>query len=859
MDKRQIRNFAVWARRELIDRVRMRAQGYGITEHDIGNADVCIIEDRPLTERESEMRGALVQQIRRDGYAQTIESVAYTWFNRFCALRFMEVNGYLPSRVRVFSDEQGAFRPQILSDAIHLEGRLENIDIEKVFEMKEADQNDALYKYLLIAQCDALKAVLPVVFTKIEDYTELLFPDRLLDPASVIGRMITDIPEDYFRVDSAHGQIEIIGWLYQYYISERHEEVIDPLHGKFIRAEDIPAATQLFTTDWVVRYIVDNTVGRYWIEHHPESRLAESLAFYVPQADGSPRGENISPSDVTVFDPCVGSGHFLVYAIDVLMMIYREYGYSDRDAIAEIIRHNLCGVDIDERAVELAYFAVMMKGCQYDKRFLKRGIQPRVYAVADSRFADEAFMTYLGGSNKDLQRDVAALMHVMENAFETGSLIQIPAVDFAALEDRLNSLSAQKDLFYAKHLETLGMVLNTARLLSGHYAAVVTNPPYLNKYDASLKKYLQENYKEYSGDLFSVFIYRCMLFSKSGGYAGLMTPNVWMFIKSYAKLRQYLLRNHSITTLVQMAKGAFFSEATVDVCAFVLQCARSGKTGVYFRLEEFLGNMDYQAQKLCEALNDPSCRYRYQTKSSLFETLPGMQIGYWACEAILDAFRSGQALETHASPRQGMATTDNNTYLRRWYEVAHGDIGFGLDRQAAVNSDIKWFPYNKGGEFRKWYGNQEYIVNYQHDGQCIKRDVLAKYPYLKTPDFVVKNPDTYFDPCLSWSKISSGSVSFRYFPQGFLYDVSGCSIFFERDDDLYYYAGFLNSMVCAKILEIISPTLNYETGHIGMLPIIDSAQWRASVAQRVEANIRLSAEDWGDFETSWTFAKHPLI
>lgn len=860
MDKKSIKQFATWARRELIKRVSMRAQKYGICEFDIAHADERVIFGQPLTESECEMRRALVQRIAHNGYWPTMEEAAYTWFNRLCALRFMEVNGYLPSNVRVFTDEENRFEPQILAEAIHLGGRIDGIDMDYVFDVIEkAGSRESLYRYLLVTQCNALKDVLPGMFTKIDDFIELLLPDNLLDNDSVIGRLISDIPEMDFCVEGAQGQIEIIGWLYQYYISEKHDAVVDPIHGKTICVEDIPAATQLFTTDWIVRYIVDNTVGRYWIERYPGSRLAGELEYYIPQECIEIHDGAISPRDVTVFDPCVGSGHFLVYAIDVLMKIYREYGYSDREAIAEIIHHNIAGLDIDARAVELAYFAVMMKGCQYDKRFLKRSIQPRIYSFVDSRIEDEAFMQYFCDADKELQDSASKLMAEMKDALETGSLIQISGRIVDTLKQRLDYLERQKSLFYEKSLKTLRWIVNIAGLLSERYVAVVTNPPYLNKYDAFLKTYLQKNYKDFSGDLFSVFIYRCMLYCASDGYAGLMTPNVWMFIKSYEKLRRYLLCHHSITSLVQMAKGSFYSEATVDVCAFVLQCDQKGLEGDFFRLEDFPGNMDLQNQKFCEALKDSSCRYRYRASSSLFADLPGMQIGYWAGEHILKAFQAGRALEKTASPRQGLATTDNNKYLRHWYEIAHAKIGFGLNRQSAVNSDIKWFPYNKGGEFRKWYGNQDYIVNYQHDGESIKRDVLAKYPYLKTPDFVVKNPDTYFRPSLSWSKVTSGCVAFRYFPQGFLYDVSGCSIFFEALHDLYYYAGFLNGCVCAKILEIISPTLNYETGHIGMLPILESEGHRLRVEQIVEENIRLSAEDWGAFETSWSFGKHPLI
>ncbi len=860
MDKNTIRRFAIWARKELLKKVEQKAAQYGITQDSIRDENAEISDSHALSADEIKQYRALVHRIRIVGFQQAIEEAAYTWFNRFCALRFMEVNGYLPSHIRVFTDENNTFSPQLLMEAIELGDIFNNIDMHRVFSLIEkGDAREELYQYLIITQCNALKDVLPGIFTRIEDYTELLFPGNLLNDESIIGHLISDIPESYFSIEDGAGQIEIIGWLYQYYISEKHEEVVDPLHGKYIRAEDIPAATQLFTTDWVVRYIIDNSVGRYWIEHNPNSQLASELAYYIAPKAPTPDAKPIQPQDLTVFDPCVGSGHFLVYAIDVLMKIYREYGYSDRDAIAEIIKHNIYGLDIDERAVELAYFAMMMKGCHYDKRFLKRGIQPQIYKIEDSRFANEEFLNYFIASNGEISRDVFSLVETLKDGLETGSLVQIPPIHFDALLTQLEIREHHKDLFHGRQLKSFRNLLNTARLMGQHYAAVVTNPPYLNKYDAVLKAYLQKNYKDYSGDLFSAFIYRCIQYCRPEGYTGLMTPNVWMFIKSYEKLRRYILEHHSITTLVQMAKGAFYSEATVDVCAFVVQSQKNDQEGTYFRLEEFPGNMDYQNEKLVEALKAPESSYRYHVMSSLFQKLPGMPIGYWAGEHIMRAFETGHALEQNASPRQGLATTDNSKYLRRWFEVEFEHIGFGLDKKNAAHCDMKWFPYNKGGEFRKWYGNQDYVVNYQHDGAEIKNDVLAKYPYLKTPDFVVKNPDTYFRPCLSWSKVSSGSVAFRYFPQGFLYDVSGCSIFFKNEEDMLYDAGFLNGVVSAKILEIISPTLNYETGHIAILPIIECDEDRNRVTELVRENIALAKDDWDRFETSWGFRKHALL
>ena len=839
MDRNTIRKFATWARREMKTRIRMKAAQLGFSSTQSAPPGM-ILDDVERLQLET-----LIRKIAKSGLEQTIEEAAYTWFNRFCALRFMEVNGYLPAHIRVFSDENNRFNPNFISESIYLGEQIAGIDMARVFELREASRDEELYKYLIIALCNALNPILPGIFTKLEDFTQILFPDYMLREGSIIDHLITDIPEDYFNIKNGQGQVEIIGWLYQYYISEMHDAVIDPLHGKVIKREDIPAATQVFTPDWVVQYIVDNTIGRLWIQNHPESNLESQLKYYISDESSCP--QNITPQEITILDPCVGSGHFLVYAIDVLMNIYREYGYSDRDAISEIISTNIYGFDIDKRAIQLAYFSLMMKGCQYDRRFLKRGVQPQLFCIEDTSVSDE-FNQLLCKRNDSLQNDIVRILETMKNASEYGALIDFQSIDIDAIVERAPELG----------LNSFLQVVDCAKRLSANFAVVITNPPYMNKYSPELKSWLQANYKDYCGDLFSAFIYRCIRYCRPGGYMGMMTPNVWMFIKSYEKLRRHILGKHAITTLVQMAKGAFYNEATVDVCAFVVQANKPGQKGVFFRLEDFLGNMDVQNEKLLEAIQNSSVPYRYQVSDDLFTNLPGMPIGYWAGNALLQAFKTGTALGKIAKPRQGMATTDNNKYLRHWYEVAFADIGFGLDRNAATHSNIRWFPYNKGGEFRKWYGNQDYVVNYQHDGREIKNDVLSKYPYLKNPDFVVKNPDTYFNPSLSWSKISSGHAAFRYYPQGFLYDVSGCSIFFDSEQERLYCAGFLNSIICLKLLEIISPTLNYETGHIAILPVLP-CQNKDRICEIVQDNIRIAQDDWDSFETSWNFKKHPLI
>lgn len=527
MDKNAIKKYAVWAREELIERVSQKADQYEISADADPNANSA--HGVLLTPSEKKQRVSLITRVKDKGMDQVIEEVAYTWFNRFAALRFMEVNNYLPSRVRVFTDEEGAFKPEILTEAIHLE--LKGLDMEKVYALKEANDDEALFKYLIIAQCNALSSVLPGMFQKIADYTELLFPDNLLREGSVVERMITDIPEKDWNV-SEGGQIEIIGWLYQYYISEKHDKVVDPLHGKVVAKNEVPAATQLFTTDWVVRYIIDNSVGRYWIERNPESNLKNELEYFVTPKDSIiPQvNEKITPEQLTVFDPCMGSAHFGVYAFDVLEKIYTEYGYTEREAATYIVQNNLFGLDIDERAAQLASFAIMMKAMQYDKRFLKRGIQPHFYEIKESNHIDPFAVDYFANGNASLKHDIQSVIHDTIDAKEYGSIIQIAPVDFDALFARFDEIEKDIDLRRDIALRDLLPLVREAKILSEKYAVVATNPPYLNKFDAKLKKYIVDNYADYKGDLFSVFIYRDFGFCERNGYSGFMTGCVKSFV-----------------------------------------------------------------------------------------------------------------------------------------------------------------------------------------------------------------------------------------------------------------------------------------------------------------------------------------
>lgn len=846
MDKNAIKKYAIWARNELIERVSQKADQYDISADADPNADSA--HGVVLTKDEKTQRAALIAQVKEKGMDQVMEEVAYTWFNRFSALRFMEVNNYLPSRIRVFTDAEGNFKPEILTEAIHLE--LDGLDMEKVYALKDANDDDTLYKYLIITQCNALSGILPGMFQKISDYTELLFPDNLLREGSVIDRMISDIPESDWNV-SEGGQVEIIGWLYQYYISEKHDKVVDPLHGKVVAKNEVPAATQLFTTDWVVRYIVDNSVGRYWIERNPDSNLKNELEYFVTPKDGFIQtvDEKITPEQLTVFDPCMGSAHFGVYAFDVLEKIYTEYGYTEREAAASIVQHNLFGLDIDERAAQLASFAIMMKAMQYDKRFLKRGIQPHFYEIKESNYVDQFTVEYFANGNAKLKHDIQSVINDLKDAKEYGSIIQIAPVDFDALLARFDEIENDIDLRKNAAIKTLLPLVREAKILSGKYAVVATNPPYLNKFDAKLKKYIVDNYADYKGDLFSVFIYRNFEFCEKNGYSGFMTPMVWMFIQTYEQLRLYILNYKSIKTLIQFEYSAY-EEATVPICTFVLQNGRISTKGYYFKLSDFTGGMEIQRKKFLEAQENKNCGYYFESDLLNFHRINHSPISFWATENIYKAYEN-PSLDEVALPRHGLATSDNNRFLRIWFEV---DIN-KTSLQKRCLYEKKWFPMNKGGAFRKWYGNLEWVINYENDGKEIKEYAISIY---KCSSRTIQNTQFYFKESLTWSALTSGGFSVRWSDKGALFGSGGYSAFVVPELEKYILA-LMNNKVNSVFIKIVSPTLNYEVGHIKTIPVCVDEKEHQHVNELTDECIKLSKKDWDSFETSWDFQKHPLI
>lgn len=758
----------------------------------------------------------------------------------------------------LFTDEENNFKPQIITEAIHLD--LDGLDMEKVYALKDAEKTEELYKYLLIVQCNALNKILPGMFQKIADYTELLLPDNLLREGSIIDKMIDMIPEDNFDIRSENGQIEILGWLYQYYISEKHDEVVNISNKEPVKKEDIPAATQLFTTDWVVRYIIDNSVGKYWIERKPNSTLREQLEYFVSPKNGeiSYIEDNITPQEMTIFDPCMGSGHFLVYAFDVLMKIYTEYGYSEREATAEIIEHNIFGVDIDVRAAQLAYFAIMMKARQYDRRFFSRGVQPHVYAIVESGHTDkdgkkhknydEYALEYFCNGDVKLKTAMDTIIRELHDAKEYGSILTVTQQSWSALYDRFAEITEDINMSRDMALKELLPLVEVAQTLSTKYTVVATNPPYLNKYNSKLKDYLTDNYKDYSGDLFSVFMFRNFQFCKKSGYSGFMTPFVWMYIKTYEKLRKHIIENKGISTLIQMEYSAF-EEATVPICAFVLTNDKSKKVGQYFDLSKFVGGMNIQKEKVLDAIHHPECTYFHDFDQDNYKRIDGSPIAFMASEKLLRIFETAEPLKKIAEPKVGLQTAKNDVFLRLWFECNYNKIGLGYRKLSDTEEGIhKWLPYNKGGSFRRWYGNREYVIDWLFNGRAIRQN----------PGAVIRNPQFYLKPCITWSDITSAAFSGRYCEGGFLFDVKGSSGF-PQMKNLYYVLGFLNSKISQKCIKILNPTISTQVGDMARIPVYFDENKKSEIDASVKKCIDCSRNDWDSFETSWDFQHHPLL
>lgn len=834
MNKNAIKNFAVSARILLIQAVTQKAFEYEVTEDGKNDPSQAAVNGQSLTSAEQSQRAQLIAQIQAKGFASTMEEAAYTWFNRFIALRFMEVNNYLPSHTRIFSDEDGNFKPEVLTDAVNLE--IDGLDKELVLELLEQQQNEQLYQYIIITQCNALNEGLPEMFERIGGWTELLFPKNLLREDSVIAHMVKDIPESDWN-----DQVQIIGWLYQYYNSEPKEKVFANLKKNVkISAADIPAATQLFTPDWIVRYMVENSLGRLWTEGHGKPENA-NWKYYLEEAEqeDSVKSElenlraayrEIQPEQIKIIDPCMGSGHILVYAFDVLMDIYTACGWSERDAAKSILRNNLYGLDIDRRAYQLAYFAVMMKARQYNRRILSAENQPNLANFADVMHVDTSL---LSGSLRKFAEQ-------FQFADTYGSLMTVTKP--AGLDEAVSAFLPT----FGMQAEQLEMMMRVARILTQKYDVVCTNPPYMggSGMNATLSDFIKKNYPDYKSDLFSAFVVKCTKMAKLEGYLGFLTPYVWMFIQSYEKMRNYIYSTRTIETLIQFEYSAF-EEATVPICTFVLKNSKVRKNGAYLRLTEFRGGMEVQRQKALEAISNHKCGFYYESNAENFSKIPGSPVAYWVSENFVRAF-DGKKVGNYLNCRSGIMT-GSDEFIKQWYEVNYNNIKFNC-KTAKDMLDYKWFPLNSGGEFRKWYGNNSKIVNLQNDGAKIKATVK---------NFRLREKTFYFKRGITWGRITSSKIAFRDVIQGSLFGDAGPIGFIEENRN--YLLGFLCSNVSLFCLQATNPTLNYQVRDIESEPLILSVGHLPLVNKKVQENIDLSKADWDSFETSWDFEGHPLV
>ncbi|PHO08505.1 hypothetical protein BFT35_00990 [Thermoanaerobacterium thermosaccharolyticum] len=862
MNKNAIKNYAVWARNQLKKDIEFKAYSYEITKDSIEDVkklnDAVLLNGKLYSDDVYDKRNKLIERIREVGdFDQVIEEIAYTWFNRFIALRYMEVNGYLPTGVRVLSSsEEGRWEPDIVYNALTVDLP---VDKKKVLEYKEKNNIEELYRYLLIIQCNELNRILPFMFEEINDYTELLLPDNLLKEGSVIRRLVSDIDEADFKEG-----VEIIGWLYQFYVSEKHEKVVGINKGT-IKKEDIPAATQLFTPEWIVKYMVDNSLGKLWIEGKNDKNLKDKLTFYLNRCidiDSLDNKNNdfsgLKPENIKILDPACGSGHILVYAFEVLYDIYLNYGYMKSEIPALIIENNLYGLDIDDRAAQLASFSVVMKAREKNRLFFKYiekyGLEVNIVSIKETNSlirTDDAKKILLQGV-KDTEyavNQINNLLDIFNDAKLYGSILEIRDVDFDFWQERLDYINSNIgnmiDYDYSKLVELrkiLPDIVKQAHIMSMKYDVVVTNPPYMgkDKMEAKLKEYVIKNYKDYNSDLFSIFIYKNLKYTKENGFAGFMSPFVWMFIKSYEKLREYLIDFKTISSLIQLEYGAF-EEATVPICTYVIKnCKDENYKGDYIRLSDFKG-AENQPIKVIEAIENPRVSYRYNVDQSTFKSIPGSPIAYWVSDKMREAFVKGKRLGDIADDiASGNKTANNQKYLRYIWEVNRYKI------------DSKWILYAKGGEYRKWYGNIDSVIDWSSD---------ARYFYKTNKSSNLLDKKFWFKKGITYTDLTSKDFNCRILTENVLFDMSGPSIIVGDEVKRNYLLGFYNSIVNSNFLKILNSSFHVKLNDLMRVPIIyiKDINILYKINKLVNQNISISKTDWDSFETSWDFEEHPFL
>lgn len=867
MDKSILKKFAIESRQDLMDKIRNKIKTFYIDEdfHNEQKGEVYVLSNEKhslsLTNEEFKKRELLIKRIKELSLEQVIEEAAYTWFNRIIAIRYMEINDMLPLTkdnqslgIRVLSSKDNTPDPEILKFTNLVNPELD-IDFKKEKYVELKDDNEK-FKYVLLLVCKKLGRVIPQVFDGVTDYIDILIPDNLLNDTGFITKVINEVPENNYN------EVEIIGWLYQYYNQLEKDKVISS--RRTYKKNEIAYATQLFTPDWIVKYMVENSLGKYWIENngedtlylhnnmHSNSSIVDNWKYFIKD-NIEKNNAKINPKDITFIDPCCGSGHILVYAFEIFYQIYLKEGFNKNDIVELILKNNLFGLDIDDRAGQLAILSILLKAREYDKNIFNKDIVKNlnITSIQESNLINESMLEYIESEEGRILGKY--LIDNFKNAKEIGSLLLLEKQDYTKLEECINSNST---IFGIEINEKLKPLIKIAKIIQNKYSVVVTNPPYMNNsvMSLNLKNYIQEHYKKVKSDLFSSFIVRNSLYGNDSSYLAFMTPYVWMFISSYEELRKYIIEEINISSLIQLEYSAL-EEATVPICSFVLNNKNTESMGNYFRLTDFTGGMQIQETKYLEILNDNNSQFKFHKNAKDFMTIPGSPIAYWISKSFSDIFRQGTSLGKVAQVKQGLATSDNNRFLREWYEVdIHKTLLNSSSVEESKNSNVKWFPYNKGGEFRKWYGNNDYIVNWENNGYEIK-NVKDENGKLRSRP---QNTDYYFKKSITWSLISSANIAFRSKPYGHIFDVAGMS-YFPKDEDYYYLLGFNNTKIVRHIMNFIAPTLNFQVGDIAKIPIIFNDNQKEKINSLVKKNILISKEDWDSFETSWDFVKHPLL
>lgn len=861
MNKSALKTFATNARKELLKKVEAKAMKIGITEDNIKKADVessdaIFIDGRQLSKEEKTQRDKLIARINQIGFKQVMEEVAYIWFNRFTALRFMEVNDYLPTGVRVLSSSNpNSADPDMLNEALELDLEIE-LDKEYIYELKLNNKTEELFKYLIIKHCNDMNRFLPFMFEKIDDYTEILFPEGLLAKDSFIRQMTDNenIPEDNWE------KVEIIGWLYQYYISEKKDQVFADLKKNIkITKETLPSATQLFTPNWIVKYMVENSLGRIWMESYPESPLRDNWKYYLGEAEQEEevinqieqiRYKNVNPEEITFLDPCCGSGHILVYAFDVFYDMYLEKGYLEQEIPKLILEKNLFGLDIDDRAVQLASFALMMKAREKSRRVFRNEISLNIVAIQESNWMTNEMITQVSANNNHLKEAFVSIKETFLDAKEYGSILHVDSIPFTLLQNRLQEFHHQEaDLveLIDKQIieEKLPSLIAQSKILNNTYDVVCTNPPYMGSkgMNDKLSGFLRDNFPNTKSDLSTVLMEKSLSLCKPTGLISMINIPVWMFLTSYEELRKKIISNNTFLSMLHFGRGVFGSD--FGTTAFVVSKFHINQyKGVYRKLFEKPGAVDTLEQKKKWFFENFGY---YIANQENFTKIPGNPIAYWVSENLINVFVKGESLNNFGKPVEGIKTGNNDLFLRYWYEINQNT--FSMRMIEGERNLAKWVPISKGGSYRKWYGNNEYVINWLNDGEEVN----------KYPGSTISNKSLFFSPALTWTYISAGKFSMRYLGEGYLYNNKGPACYFEDRETMFYVLGLNNSKIIEEVLVFLTSTVDYKPGNISKIPVILSKENEGTVVELVKENVLMTKKDWDSFEISWEFKKHPFL